>query len=74
MNLQQAGDVKLETHGVVRAPALHSAKVILPTKGVVAEVTQNLLCAHAYLGPSGPFSSGADTKSNAISRSSSSST
>ena len=51
VNLQQAGGAPLETSGVVREVALHSGRAILPSKGVVADVTRNLLAAHAYVGP-----------------------
>ena len=55
--LQHAGGERLPTKGITREPALHTGKVVLAAKGVVAEVGQNLLCAHAYVGPRGDFGS-----------------
>jgi hypothetical protein len=51
VSLQQAGGAPLATAGVAREVPLHTGRVILPSRGVVADVTCNLLAAHAYVGP-----------------------
>ncbi len=53
--LNHAGGGGIKTYGVSRSVQLHTGDVIIPSDGVVADVHDNLLAAHDYVGPGGDY-------------------